>query len=165
MEQIEIREGARRQHRSLAMFCALYCWHHDKKAVFVYKELFLSYLGLSRLRGTRYDWIVEDTTSYFPHVFKRESKEISLIVFSKLSEEELLKNKSQAIYLNPKALGLSGYNLFDLDEENEKAIKFMNEAIPYLSEIRNLHEFSITSSLSLLANGIVSPSTILAKKV
>ena len=161
MDQLEVREGARRQHRGLAMFCVLYCWHHNKKAVFVRKELLLHYLGLERMKGTRYEWITEDIAAYFPHIFKRNTNNKELIVFSKIPENELLENKSEAIHFSPKILGLASYSLLALDTHGEKAYNFIEEVMPFLAEINNLHEFAITNALTLLSNGIVSPAKIL----
>ncbi|MFI8609316.1 hypothetical protein ACIGFL_13475 [Pseudomonas sp. NPDC077649] len=161
MDQLEIREGARRQHRGLAMFCVLYCWHHNKKAVFVRKELLLHYLGLERMKGTRYEWITEDVAAYFPYIFKRTTNNKELIVFSKIPENELLENKNEAIRFSPKILGLSSYSLISLDEHGEKAYKLIDDSMPFLAEIKNLHEFAITNALSLLSSGIISPNKAL----
>ena len=164
MDQLEIREGARRQHRGLAMFCVLYCWHHNKKAVFVRKELLLHYLGLERMKGTRYEWIIEDIADYFPHIFKRNTNNKELIVFSKIPENELLKNKSEAINFSPKILDLASYSLIQLDTNGEQAYKLIEDAMPFLSGIKNLHEFAINNALSLLSNGIVPPEKVLSSR-
>lgn len=161
MDQLEVREGARRQHRGLAMFCALYCWHHNKTAVFLRKEVLLQYLGLERMKGTRYEWIIEDVVAYFPYIFKRTASGKELIVFSRISESELLENKHKAIRFSPKILGLSSYSLIALDEHGEKAQKIIEGSMPFLSEIKNLHEFAIINALSLLSSGIISPNKAL----
>ncbi len=161
MDQIEIREGARRQHRGLAMFCALYCWHHKKEAVFVRKEIFLRYLGLEKMKGKRYEWVLEDVSAYFPFVFTRNTDNKDLIVFSRIPENTLLKEKEKAIHFSPKILGLATYPGISLIENGEEALKFIDNSMPFLSEIKNLHEYAITNALSLLTNGLISPAKAL----
>ncbi|MFP8967462.1 hypothetical protein ACKC9G_12840 [Pokkaliibacter sp. CJK22405] len=165
MEQLEIREGARRQHRGLAMFCVLYCWHHNKNAVFLRKELLLRYLGLERMKTTRYEWIIEDITDYFPYIFKRNKNNNELIVFSKIPESELLENKNEAIHFFPKILDLANYSIIGLDADGDQAYKFIEDSMPFLSGIKNLHEFAINNALSLLSNGIVQPAKVLESRL
>ncbi len=165
MEQVEIREGARRQHRSLAMFCALYCWHHNKQATFIEKMMLLNYLGLKRFRGKRFEWVVEDSSPYFPYVFQRDVSRRNYVVFSKLPKSELAEKHSSAmIHFKPSVLNLSGYNRWLFDPERNNAASLMDESLPYLAEIGNLHEFSISNSLSLMAHGVISPTSVLAIK-
>ena len=161
MDQIEVREGARRQHRGLAMFCALYCWHHNKEAVFVSKELFLDYLGLERMKGARYDWVLEDFSEYFPFIFKRNLNGRELIVFSKIPEDDLLKEKEKAINFSPKILDLAKYPTMALFDGGTEAQCFINDTLPFLSEIKNLNEYAISNVLPLLAGGVVSPGKAL----
>ena len=166
MDQIEVREGARRQHRSLAMFCALYCWHHDKCAVFVEKGTLLHYLGLKRMKEKRYEWLVEDVNSYFSHIFKRKNPNgIDFIVFSKLpeSELELVENQDAAKRFSPKVLDIAVYRTSDLlSNEGEKRVKkSIDKYFPFLSEINNLHEYALSNTLTLLANGVIQPSKAL----
>ena len=169
MEQIEIREGAKRQHRCFAMFCALYCWNHDKKIVHVKKEQFLYYLGLERLRKKRMEWFIEDGGSYFPYIFlmKNNSQGVEHVVLSCVDKQELQthkeKYKEKAILLNPAIFSLANYNMAFLEEGGGQAQKLFEEAFPYITTVKNYHEFAILNALTLLASGSIDPKSALSK--
>jgi hypothetical protein len=165
------RNDISRKHRSLAMFCALYCWHHDKQAVFIKKELFLSLLELERLKGSRFDWIREDMKAYFPYIFETEN---GVFVLSKIEKGELLKNeesKSMAILLNPAIFKLAkNYStepsLLDLGFDENPSLNpndILENNFPYLNSAINLYEFSIINTLSLMSNGLIEPELALKK--
>lgn len=165
MDQIETREGARRQHRCIAMFCALYCWNHDKKAVFVQKDYLLRFLGLERLREKRMDWLKEDVGGYFPYVFRRQikSENKDSIIFSRIPESELVENKVLAIYLKPSIFNLADYKEEIIFDGGVEAVRIIEKSLPFLTSIDNLHEFSVLNTLTLLANGSIDPKSALSQ--
>ena len=156
MNQVEIREGARRQHRGLGMFCALYCWNHDKKAVVVQKEVLLRYLGLERMKEKRFEWICEDISAYFPHIFQKTTS-VDMLVFSKIPESDISASKNDVIQFTPKVLNLAAYNSLCILDGGDKTQDFIDESMPFLSEVNNLHEYAITNTLTMLACGVISP--------
>ena len=167
MDQIEIREGARRQHRCLTMFCALYCWNQDKTICYVGKDQFLLFLGLERLKEIRFKWFVEDGKAYFPHIFQtKNSKGKELIVLSRVDEKELVTNKpkykDKSILLKPSIFSLENYKLSFLEQNGEQLKKIFEEAFPFIKSVNNYYEFSILNVLSLLANGAISPELALS---
>ncbi|TAK61234.1 hypothetical protein [Methylobacter sp.] len=165
-----VREDARRQHRSLAMYCALFCWHHDKQAVFVSKDLFLQFIGLERLKDVRFEMIKEDVNPYFSFVFQRTSKNsnANLIVLSRIPEDELMTSKEKAIHFKPSVFELANKyrpnsELFSLGEEtSENSSEIIEKVFPYISSIENPYEFAISNTLSLLVGGLIDPKLALA---
>lgn len=166
--QIEVREGAKRQHLSLAMFCVLYAWEHNRQAILISEEMLKSYLGLQRLKTTRIDWLLEDVRNYFEYSYQTDK---GSFVFSKVPKEELEKNSKIYKKLEPCSLGLQEiyqadefFNINGIDAIEEKVFSKINNIFPYLNGLRNKNEFVILNSLSLLSNGICLPKDIFKDK-
>lgn len=67
MEQIDLREGARRQHRVISLFAVIQCWIRNLDGVVFQREHLERLIGLKRFKGTRKDWLQEDLKEFFPH--------------------------------------------------------------------------------------------------
>jgi len=167
-DQIEVREGAKRQHLSLAMFCVLYAWEHNKQAILISEEMLKSYLGLQRLKAARITWLLEDVKNYFECSYQTDK---GSFVFSKLPKEELKKDSKVFKKLDPCCLGLQeAYqsdelsNIIPNSPIEEKVFAKINSFFPYLNGLKNKNEFVILNSLSLLSNGICLPEDIFKDK-
>lgn len=68
MGQVDVREGARRQHRKIALFCAIYCWIKVIDGVFIERSTLSRLIGIERFKGARLDWIIEDFKEFFLYV-------------------------------------------------------------------------------------------------
>ncbi|MBN2884647.1 hypothetical protein JXE04_01855 [Patescibacteria group bacterium] len=173
-----VREDARRQHRVLGMYCALYCWHHQKEAIFVSKDLFLEFIGLERLKKVRFEWLQNDVNSYFPYVFIHKlsnSNSTEVFVLSRLSKSDLMANKKNAIHFKPAIFNLAnnyskeaGIEVL-LGEKGSTTSSSSNSKIleanfPFIASIENMYEFSISSALSSLASGLICPEAALFEK-
>lgn len=167
-----VREDARRQHRLLGMYCALYCWHHQKEAIFVSKDLFLEFIGLERLKDIRFEWLQDDIHSYFPYVFihkKENTSSTEVVVLSRLSKPDLMTNTKNAIYFNPAIFqmaksyskGLEALALLGVETNTDKILE---SSIPFISSVENMYEYSVSSTLSSLASGLVCPKAALSEK-
>jgi len=75
--QIDLREGARRQHRSVALFCTLKCRHFDWDGIFVVRNEMEWLLGLDRFKEKRLDWMQEDFAEHFPWQSLESAKQSS----------------------------------------------------------------------------------------
>jgi len=169
-----VREDARRQHRSLGMYAALFCWHHSKDATFVTKDLFLSFIGLERLKDIRFEWLEEDIKAYFPYVFRhtKSSNTSEIVVLSRIPKSEILADTKNAIYFKPAIFNLPNTYSKDSDllgllgdnEDKPSASKIMENHLPYLSSIENVYEFSVSTTLSSLAGGLIEPESALSKE-
>ena len=169
-----VREDAKRQHRSLGMYCALFCWHQNKNAVFVSKDMFLSFIGLERLKDVRFQWLKQDIAAYFPHVFihKKETNSLTIefIVLSRIQEEELLSNVEHAIHFNPAIFELAKlytpkqHKLISLGmDEDDCSSEVIKKGFPFIASVENIYEFAISNTLSSLTNGLIEPELALSK--
>src|SRR5258708_2930922 len=66
MKQIDLREGARRQHRTLALFAVIQCWMRDLDGLVFERSQLERLLGLERFKQTRVKWLKEDMREFFP---------------------------------------------------------------------------------------------------
>lgn len=162
-----VREDAKRQHRVLGMYCALYCWHHQKDAIFVSRDLFLEFIGLERLKDIRFKWLQDDINSYFPYVFthkKENASSTKFVVLSRLSKSDLMTNTKKAIYFEPAIFQMAKKYSTDLQLEALSGVKTNTASIPFISSVENIYEFSISSTLSSLVSGLVCPKAALSEK-
>jgi hypothetical protein len=67
MEQVEVREGARRQHRVISLFCVVQCWLRGWDGVRIDRDQLERLLGLQKFKQTRIDWMNEDFWELFPY--------------------------------------------------------------------------------------------------
>ncbi len=68
MKQIDLREGARRQHRSLSLFAVIQCWMRNLDGLAFQRKQLERILGLDRFKKTRVEWLQEDLKEFFLHL-------------------------------------------------------------------------------------------------
>jgi hypothetical protein len=66
MEQVEVREGARRQHRAISLFCVVQCWLRGWDGVRIDRDQLERLLGLRKFKQARVGWMNEDFSEFFP---------------------------------------------------------------------------------------------------
>jgi hypothetical protein len=67
---MEVREGARRQHRALGVFAVLQCWMRDLDGIVLERTQLEQLLNLERFKKTRVQWLREDLKPLFPYQFQ-----------------------------------------------------------------------------------------------
>jgi len=67
MQQIDLREGARRQHRRIGLYAVLQCWHRKLDGVAFSRSHLSRLIGLRRFKGTRIEWLRKDLAEFFPY--------------------------------------------------------------------------------------------------
>lgn len=67
MKQIDPREGARRQHRAIALLAVVQCWMRGLDGLVFQRPHLERLIGLERFKGTRVRWLREDLAEFFPH--------------------------------------------------------------------------------------------------
>jgi len=67
MQQIDLREGARRQHRAISLFAVIQCWMGNLEGVVFRRRDLERLIGLERFKEKRMDWLQEDLRELFPY--------------------------------------------------------------------------------------------------
>jgi len=62
-----LREGARREHRAISLLCVIQCWCHGWDGIRITREQLERLLGLSYFRDTRIEWMEEDFSEMFQY--------------------------------------------------------------------------------------------------
>ena len=149
MKQIDCREGARRQHRVVSLFCIIQCWLRGWDGVRISRQRLERLLGLQRFKQTRVEWMKEDFSELFPyqktdcHCWPTESFR-SL----ELSRRTFKKNPvigTFEIWHHPTQQQLS---------------KLYEGFLPFFADAANYDERLLASYLSLLAHGQISPRCV-----
>jgi hypothetical protein len=158
MKQIDVREGAKRQHRTIALFCVIQCWIMNSDGLVLDRTILERLLGLERFKQTRVDWLVEDFEDFFP--------------FNK-TEEDFYTNSDGYTNYNQTTFSRLTVSRVSFDQQPIiKPLKIWNHPtyqqlrelyegfIPFFVDYANYDERLIASYLSLLAQGQISPKSI-----
>jgi hypothetical protein len=162
--QVHNREGARRQHRTIALFTAIQCWIRDLDGVVFEKAELQRLLGLKVVKPGRVRWLIEDITPWFPH--------IKNMYFSKwfgslwVNRKDFLKDfPSETLSTSKRieAMRLYRFGVFKLwNEVDDSTVEDMFG--PFFTDkgFANFDERFLTSYLTLLSQGQVSVNSISA---
>jgi hypothetical protein len=146
------REGARRLHRVLSLYCALFCWKNNLNAVFLSKDDLYKIIGITRIEGARKQWLEEDIRDYFEFFFTESLKSKEYFVFSRKSSEELKGGDS-------KLYKILTHNLDVLiDEELEAALVGRDsifEKLPFLQGATSSASHLLSIQITSLATGVI----------
>lgn len=174
MKQIDLREGARRQHRMLAVFAVLQCWLRCLDGVVLKKTHLQRILGLKRFKRTRVNWLREDLREFFPYqtVFwvsgkmdaEGELNSFACLWVCRRTLEGIIPQGEMSTEKRLAALPSSGPQLKlltlwpeSLSKETQRAF---TESAPFLADTANYDERLLTSYLSLLCSGQIDPRSL-----
>ncbi len=168
MKQIDLREGARRQHRAVSLFAVIQCWLRQLDGVAFQRSHLERLLGLGRFKQTRINWLKEDIQDFFPYckVCKYAGKNNSLasVIVSRVPFENELPKGKMTTKKRIKGIAAGGprLDLFKLWEApSDKTIENAFEGIaPFFSDSANFDERFLSSYLSLLVQGQISPNRL-----
>lgn len=170
MKQIDLREGARRQHRAIGIFAVLQCWARGLDGICFQRQHLSRLIGLDRFKGKRIEWLQSDLREFFDHqeqfVFGPGDSLYSLFV-SRISLALLPTGKFEdaaRIARIPKRGPRIGILLLwphPATWEEDRLKDGFEAFIPFLSDLGNYDERLLSSYLSLLMSGQLSlPSLI-----
>lgn len=126
----DLREGARREHRAISLLCVIQCWCHGWDGIRITQEQLERLLGLSYLRDARIEWMEEDFSEMFQH-------QRTVCPFSGL---ELSRRAFEETPL------IGEFEIWEHPEQNHT--------------VDPSDELLLTSYLSLLAQGRISPRSV-----
>lgn len=163
MKQIDLREGAKRQHRAVTMYAALQCWVRGLDALVFKRGQLLRLLGLHRFKETRVDWLQEDFRELFPHqtVFvSGQSKSLGSLLASRKPMKGAAGHLSQQVkWCEDNGIVVEDFQLWQWGSGSHPAKDF-EPLTPFFGTSVNSDERLLTCYLSLLASGQMSPLDI-----
>lgn len=166
MKQIDLREGARRQHRVVALFAVVQCWLRGIEGVAFQRRQLERLLGLVRFKETRVQWMQADFKEFFPHqqVYKFSKKPnslASLVVCRAPFVAFLPKGTMSTANRIADATGRPKLGLFELWNEPEEELNDAFEGLlPFFADKANFDERFLASYLALLGQGQISPKNL-----
>jgi hypothetical protein len=174
MKQIDLREGARRQHRSAAMFAVIQSWLRGLDGLVFNRTHLERLIGLERFKKRRVEWLQEDLRDFFPYQISswaanKKDTEGELNSFSSLwaarkpiepfipKEDMTLEARlSQMPDDGPK---LAMFKIWP-GSPTEDIRRIFEGAIPFFADSANFDERLLTSYLALLCQGQISPRAL-----
>jgi hypothetical protein len=174
MKQIDLREGARRQHRSAAVFAVIQCWLRGLDGVIFKRHHLERILGLKRFKRTRVEWLQEDLKDFFPHqeVYWAAGKtnadgdlySFQCLWASRRELKQYLARGTMSILARLKTIPADGPRLavFNMwpHPSSVDIQSIFDETIPFFTDPVNYDERLLTSYLSLLCQGQISPQSM-----
>ncbi len=160
------REGARRLHRVLSLYCTLFCWKNKIDAVFLLKSELYQILGVSRIKEARREWLEEDIKDYFEYYFTLESSGKEYFVFSREPRETLKESKLYKSLNNDLDVMLQLELSAGLGGEAEvKALKIIKDKLPFLQGTTSATSHLLGIQMSSLASGVIGINDIFKIKI
>lgn len=169
MKQIDVREGARRQHRSTALFAVIQCWLRNLDGLVFSRQHLERLLGLERFKETRVDWLREDLRDFFPYQevyywISGKQKSFASLFISRTELATYLPSGSMTNLERIKGIPENGPKLamFRIwsPPEQEKVLSAFEAAVPFFADSANFDERLLSSYLALLAQGQISPQSL-----
>jgi len=155
------RDGARRQHRIVALFAMLQCWKRGCDGIVIERSDLETLLGLKKVNKYRIAWIKEDFSGLFQAVepVRLTRGSIGLLYLSRgtLSiPKDLVPGEMR------EALKKMKFPRFEIWEEPSARLGKIEALNPFLSaaESTSVEERLLTSYLLLLSQGHISVDSI-----
>ena len=168
-KQVEVREGARRQHRAVSFYAVIHCWQKGLDGLALRRKTMKRLLGLKNFKETRLKWLRQDLRELFPYskVYRSSKKySFSSIVISRVHMKfPAGKIKTSELV---KSLVKNGHNVGILDiwkRPTKRQLKNIFEgAKSFFADSVNTDERLLSSYLSLIVQGQISPGCLLPPK-
>lgn len=172
MQQIDIREGALRQHRSLALFGVIQCWLRSLDGLVFDRPDLERVLGLERFKKERVRWLQEDFRDFFPHqqTFWSQNPEsfgalyVCRVPFEKHLPAGTMTDKARIAGMKPGSPKLGLFEIWARPSKKETEAIFEG-ILPFFSDAANYDERLLSSYLALLCQGQISPKSLPPLKV
>jgi len=168
MKQIDVREGAKRQHRTLALFSMIQCWMRGLDGLAFTRPHLERLLGLERFKQKRVEWLEEDFKDLFPFqqtYWNSDNESFSSMFISRKEIGSYLPSGSMTTKERIEKISNNGtvaIGLFQIWERpnRRKAQENFSAAIPFFSDYANYDERLLASYLNLLMSGQIPAKAI-----
>lgn len=167
MKQIDVREGALRQHRVIALFALVQCWQRKIDGVVFMRRHMERLIGLKKFKSTRIEWMQEDIKDFFPYqevYYDSDTESFGSFYAARFPIAEYLPtgsmtDKERLRLLKKGSPKLERFKLWGLPD-----IPMLNQSfdglIPFFSDQANYDERLVSTYLMLLAQGQISITSI-----
>jgi hypothetical protein len=176
VKQIDLREGARRQHRAAAIFAVIQCWLRGLDGVVIERSHLERIIGIERFKKKRVLWLKEDFKEFFPFqsVYWTRGKrgaagELNSFACLWVSRRDLvpylpkLPKSSDARLRKLGSLDgapkMAEFKLWPRPSSGEIEEAFA-ASVPFFAESVNFDERLLATYLSLLCSGQISPRSL-----
>ena len=168
MKQIDLREGARRQHRAVALLAVIQCWLRNVDGIVFSREHLERLIGLERFKGTRLEWLKEDFSEFFQYhlavpTSRTPGSFASFYVSRRSFESKLpggtMSDEQRVLKARDAGLRLALFEIWNVSEA-QKALSIFQPASSVDVEFANYDERLLVSYLALLAHGQISPRSL-----
>jgi hypothetical protein len=173
VKQIDSREGAKRQHRAVALFAVLQCWIRDLDGIVFDRPDLERLLGLERFRGGRVALIKADFKEFFPFQEVYYTKKQSSFGSLYLSRRELkgavppgwMSDRDRIAQIPNNEPRLAMFQMWPRATALRDKAEWENgegfeAAIPFFADFVNCDERFLASYLALLSQGQISPRSL-----
>jgi hypothetical protein len=168
MKQINLREGARRQHRSISLFAVIQCWLRNLDGVAFQRAHLERLLGLERFKRTRVKWLEEDLKEFFPHQktywLTGKNNSLSSLFVARVPIISHLPRGSMTTAKRIAGIPAEGPRiaLFELWRSSQptSTVKIFESVVPFFADSANYDERFLSAYLALLAQGQISPQSL-----
>jgi len=168
MKQIDLREGARRQHRTAALFAVVQCWLRNLDGLVFSRSHLERLLGLERFKETRVDWLTEDLKEFFPYqevyCFTGKQNSFGSLFVSRRELKPYLPSGTMSDKRRIEGIPEEGPRIamfkMWVRPDKEKVLKAFEAAVPFFADAANYDERLLSSYLALLAQGQISPKSL-----
>lgn len=165
MKQIDLREGARRQHRAVSLFAVIQCWISNLDGIVLERAHLQRLLGLNRFKKTRVKWLQEDLKEFFPYQQQYQlsgnSNSFRSLIVSRLPLKDFMPPGSMTTKDRLAGIKEGGPKiaLFKMwsPPKSKDVEKLFEGMIPFFADSANYDERFLSSYLSLLSQGQISP--------
>lgn len=168
MEQVDIREGARRQHRTIALFAVIQCWMRNLDGIVLERSQLERLLGLKRFKQTRVSWMKADMRELFSYVkptWTSKPKSFAALYVSRVSLDSFFQlgpmtNKKRLEMMEQKDVKVKGFSMWSTRTAKD-IVNAFEGLMPFLAESANYDERLMSAYLALLSQGQISGKSIL----
>lgn len=169
MKQIDLREGARRQHRAAALFAVVQCWLRDLDGLVFDRPDLQRLLGLERFKETRVDWMKKDFSEFFPYrevywYMTGQQRSFASMFLSKRQLAGFLPKGRMTDRQRIASIPADGPRIGEFKiwsrPEARKVLEAFQAAIPFFADAANYDERLLASYLTLLSQGQISPRSL-----
>ena len=167
MQQIDVREGALRQHRVLGLFAVVYCWINGLDGL-VFDRLDLErLLGLERFKRRRVQWLEEDLREFFKYQTTFWSGPAWAFASLWLSRKPLephlphgeMRDEDRLAAMPGGSPRLAIFKMWRPLGRRLAKRRFGRRA-PFFADALNVDEGLMSSYLSLLSQGLIAPDSM-----